>query len=994
MGTNNLNIADKLNLKQANEALNQLNNTLGLINSSVDELTKKGSKFSDTFSSDSIKDRAKAERELTKINKELLQSEKLRVQLKRERLKLSKDIEAFNKLKKASASVELKNQNLKIKNDKEELRLSELKKTAEDKEIARKKRASDAERKQIKETSSLKETHFKAEKAQFDATQKKVKQITAAKKKLAVATEKQAVADKKAAEAAKNLNGDLNKLNKETSELTKKRNRLTDIEGKNKKQYEALTKQLSKNIAKQKKYGEVIGRHQIDVGNYGKALGKMRLGMVAAGAAIATLAIAGFGKLKDFVADSVRTFIDFTAISTKVLAVSGMNMKQFASLRKQAKELGSTSRFTATEVASLQLELSKLGFDSKQITDSTEAILDLATATGEDLAGSARVTASVLKQYNKEAKESGKVADIMAKAFSSSALDLEKFDTAMRTVGVAANAVDVSLEETTATLGALVDTGVEASTAGTQLKNVYIELAAKGITWDEAMNKIENSTNRIKTANDLFGKRAAVVSTIIATSRDKTAELTKTLENSAGAAKHMADIMKNNLEGDVKAAQSATEGLQIALGERLNNALRAVVSGWTNMVTAIKEFIAIDPAEQLREEQQEVNILAMSLLDQNINAKDRNKIYNELMKIAPNVLDGINKENISYIQLTKNLAAYNNQMINKIVLEKKNQELIKLQNSAAEDRIRVYEERKRIIGVVADIEESLIKQGDLTETQLKRIKKETLGAGKSWIDYAKKIELVAHKSDVLVSTNERGTGGVIRAGAAIAGYVNQFKKLENQAKKTTDAASAFALEQEKLKAELGLNVLVSDDKTVDAAKTKLKIETKITKQKAKQKELDLIEQRANLGFDFERGIVDLRKWKKELDKNVISISEYADKQEEIFPDKTFIDTLDFSMNEKLEMIKKWDNALKEGLITVDIYSEKVDELFPSDADLEFKADKIIGISKALSDEMGKLAKSKDDDNNIEEITELASEASDTFTDIWQQSIDNQRAAID
>jgi len=166
----------------------------------------------------------------------------------------------------------------------------------------------------------------------------------------------------------------------------------------------------------------------------------------------------------------------------KVKAISGATGEQFKMLQSDAKRLGSTTMFTASQVASLQLELSKLGLTPEEINKSTQSVLDLAQATDSDLAQAAAVSAKIMQAFGLEASDMTRITDVMADSFSSSALDMNKFETAMSSVAPVANMAGASLEETTAILGVLVNNGVEASTAGTALRNIFLDLAKEGIT--------------------------------------------------------------------------------------------------------------------------------------------------------------------------------------------------------------------------------------------------------------------------------------------------------------------------------------------------------------------------------------------------------------------------------------------------------------------------------------------------------------------------------
>ena len=273
---------------------------------------------------------------------------------------------------------------------------------------------------------------------------------------------------------------------------------------------------------------------------------------------------------------AVKTFADFEQSMAKVQAISGAVGKDFQNLTNLAKDLGISTRFSATQVSDLMLNYSKLGFSADEIQKITGATLNLALATGEDLAQSAEVAGATLRGFGLDATEMTMVTDVMAKSFSSSALDLNKFQVAMSSVAPVARNAGVTLQETTSMLGVLANNGVEASTSGTALRNIFLELAKQGMSFDDAMAQINNSTNANATAMELFGKRGAAVASILARNQDAVAGLNSELLKSEGSAQAMAEIMDQTLEGSMMRLKSASEGLAIEFGEVMAPAIGKV----------------------------------------------------------------------------------------------------------------------------------------------------------------------------------------------------------------------------------------------------------------------------------------------------------------------------------------------------------------------------------------------------------------------------------
>ena len=274
--------------------------------------------------------------------------------------------------------------------------------------------------------------------------------------------------------------------------------------------------------------------------------------------------------------DAIKTLEEFEQQMAKVKAVTGATETEFNLLTTSAKELGRAALFTSTEVGKLQEELAKLGFSTPEILAASDAILQLATASGSDLAQSAVVSASTLRGFGLDATETQRIVDVMAKSFSSTSLDINKFQTAMATVAPVANTAGISVEKTTALLGTLTDAGFDASTAGTALRNIFLEIGKRGITLEDALSQIRSSSDKTTTALDLFGKRGAALAITLADNEQKSIDLTHAFNDASGAAGEMADIIGNTSVGATKKLSSAYEGMILTIGEGSEDGLAKV----------------------------------------------------------------------------------------------------------------------------------------------------------------------------------------------------------------------------------------------------------------------------------------------------------------------------------------------------------------------------------------------------------------------------------
>lgn len=309
-----------------------------------------------------------------------------------------------------------------------------------------------------------------------------------------------------------------------------------------------LREDVSKLRADQKRAMSVMRKHKSELQGIGKQMSTTITSAFGAYAVIGGMRTA------------IKSIAEMEMQMSKVKAVSGANEDQFKRLKKNALDLGRETKFTAGEVAQLQLELSKLGFAPEQILASTNAIRKLATVADTELGESAKTMAGTLNSFNLSATESERVANIMAESFSKSALDLEKFTVATANSGSIANVFGHTIEQNTARIGALVDANIDASKAGTDLRKIYLELNKAGLSYDQAMQKIISSSDRGGTAQALFGDRAAGAAVILAEQQEKVRGLTGELSDANMEMDSMVAIMEDNLITDFDKLGSAIDG--------------------------------------------------------------------------------------------------------------------------------------------------------------------------------------------------------------------------------------------------------------------------------------------------------------------------------------------------------------------------------------------------------------------------------------------------
>tara|TARA_R110002126_G_scaffold248006_1_gene390920 strand:+ start:15822 stop:19604 length:3783 start_codon:yes stop_codon:yes gene_type:complete len=385
----------------------------------------------------------------------------------------------------------------------------------------------------------------------------------------------------KNARAAGDTSKSYDSLTKQNAKLSAQLRKLSDPLGKNSKEFTKLSSKINTNTNALKKMDAQMGRQQRNVGGYGTAI--KGVAMAIGGAILAFKALER----------AMGVFVDFEFQIKQVGVISGATAAEMEKLSDQAKALGSSTSFAAGEVAGLQVELAKAGFKTTEIEAMTSSILDLAFAFGNDLSTTATQVGVTLKAFNLDASEASRVTDVMAASFSNSLLDLEKFSVAMPKVATLAKQMGFSLEDTTSLLGVLADTGMEASTSATALKNIFLKLAdptgalamelGRGISSvDElipALKELEESGVDVAGMLELTDKRSVTAFATLLNGTEDVSKLNKILLESEGTTKRFADAMKDSLKGSLDATTSAAQGFAIELFEKLAPAITLLLDG-------------------------------------------------------------------------------------------------------------------------------------------------------------------------------------------------------------------------------------------------------------------------------------------------------------------------------------------------------------------------------------------------------------------------------
>ena len=328
------------------------------------------------------------------------------------------------------------------------------------------------------------------------------------------------------------------------------------------------------------------------------------------------------------VADTVNTYKDFEAAMSQVKAVSGATGSEFDKLTAKAKEMGATTKFTAKESAEAFNYMAMAGWNAEQMTDGISGILNLAAASGEDLATTSDIVTDALTAFGLKASDATHFSDVLAQASSSANTDVGMMGETFKYVASMAGSLSYSIEDVALMTGLMANSGIKSTQAGTSLNAVLTRLAtnsngaadaiaALGVNFydstgnarplatvmDELREATEgmNQEQKSNLANTVAGMEAQKgLLAILNASQEDYDKLAESINHADGAAEKMSKIQLDNLSGDITYFQSAVDGLKISLGERLSNSwLRDIVQWLTAQVPNVEQALndAMDSVE-------------------------------------------------------------------------------------------------------------------------------------------------------------------------------------------------------------------------------------------------------------------------------------------------------------------------------------------------------------------------------------------------------------
>lgn len=404
--------------------------------------------------------------------------------------------------------------------------------------------------------------------------------------------------NKKIAECEKRLDKTTMSANQLARKANALRKELRDtVKSLQPEKYAALEKELKE---VEKAYGQATKKAE---GFGGSLLSLNKIKTVLAGVFV-TIGAMITGQIVGGLRDAISTIIEFEKKNSTLAAILGTTKKSIKDLTDEARRLGATTSYTAAQVTELQIELAKLGFFKEDIKAMTPSVLKFAKAVDTDLASAATLAGATLRIFNLDAEDTERALSTMAIGTTSSALNFEYLNSAMSTVGPVANSFGFTIEETTALLGALANSGFDASSAATATRNILLNLADSSgklaLALGGPVNNLDDLVKGLKKLNsegidlnkalELTDKRSVAAFNTFLNGTDTVLALCDAVTGAEDAFNAMSEEMGDNVQGALNRLSSTIEGVVLRFYES-KGILRDLIDLVTLMVEGVGGMI-------------------------------------------------------------------------------------------------------------------------------------------------------------------------------------------------------------------------------------------------------------------------------------------------------------------------------------------------------------------------------------------------------------------
>ena len=318
---------------------------------------------------------------------------------------------------------------------------------------------------------------------------------------------------------------------------------------------------------------------------------------------------------------AVKTASDFDSAMSKVAAVSGATGDDLQALRDKAREMGSKTKFSASEAAEAMNYMAMAGWKTNDMLSGIDGIMNLAAASGEDLATTSDIVTDALTAFGLTAQDSGHFADVLAAASSNANTNVSMLGESFKYCAPIAGALGFSCEDTAEALGLMANAGIKSTQSGTSMRSIMTALSGEVKFCSESFGEMEiattNSDGSMRSLSDILAdcrvafdqmsesEKASAAETLVgknamsgflALMNAAPADIDKlsgAIANCDGTSLQMAETMQDNLAGQLTILKSQLEELAISFGEILMPVIRDII---TKIQGFVDKLNALDPA--------------------------------------------------------------------------------------------------------------------------------------------------------------------------------------------------------------------------------------------------------------------------------------------------------------------------------------------------------------------------------------------------------------
>ena len=309
--------------------------------------------------------------------------------------------------------------------------------------------------------------------------------------------------------------------------------------------------------------------------------------------------------LKDLATETISVGMNFESAMSKVGAVSGASAEEIDLLTQKAKEMGETTIFSATESAEAFNYMAMAGWKTEDMLNGIEGIMNLAAASGSDLATTSDIVTDALTAMGYGAEDAGRLADVMAAASSNANTNVEMMGQTFQYAAPIIGALGMNMEDAAVAIGLMANAGIKGEKSGTALRSILTRLSAPPKECAEAMDELgislTDSNGKMKSMDEVMSDLRKAFSGLSETEQTAAAKaiagqeamsgllaivnaapadvdkLTDAVKNSAGAAENMANTMNDNLGGALTLLKSNIEGKMITVYENASDSIKKAV---------------------------------------------------------------------------------------------------------------------------------------------------------------------------------------------------------------------------------------------------------------------------------------------------------------------------------------------------------------------------------------------------------------------------------